>query len=682
MKIRELKGIGDKTEQLFSKIGINTTDDLISFYPRTYDVYENPIRVEEIENEGVHAVLGIITGNPELKSTGRYKILSVLIKDEDGTPMKITWFNMPFLKNQLKRGYRYIFRGKVAFRGNLVFMEQPKIYDEAEYLVKKDSMQPIYSLTAGLTNNMILKAVKQCLDSIPKKTEYLPEWILNENKLMDYNKSIYSIHFPKNREELNLARKRVVFDEFFLFTTSVRSAKTANLISNNEFHIGESEASKQVISTLPYELTSAQKKVYSEILSDMSGNRTMNRLVQGDVGSGKTILAFLAMFSCAECGYQSALMAPTEVLARQHFIAMNELIVKNNLDFRCELLTGSMTAKEKRNTKDKITSGELDFVIGTHAVITEDVQFSKLALVITDEQHRFGVKQRENLSRKGNNPHILVMSATPIPRSLAIILYGDLDISIVDEKPAERLPIKNCVVDDSYRQNSYRFIKNEIEKGHQAYIICAMAEENDSDELENVVEFSSNLKSEFPENYRIEFLHGKMKSAMKTDIMTRFGRGEIDILVSTTVIEVGVNVPNATVMMVLNAERFGLAGLHQLRGRVGRGKDQSYCIFESNTKNKATKERLNILKESNDGFYVSEQDLKLRGPGDMLGTRQSGDMGFTIGDIYADAAVLKMAADTSEKLLEMDATLENPDNTLLKEQIRHYMINKMDKINI
>lgn len=682
MKIRELKGIGEKTEQLFTKLGIENTCELMNFYPRTYDVYGETARINNIEDEGIYAVYGIISGSPELKSAGRYRILTVMIKDEDGTPMKITWFNMPFLKNQLKRGYRYIFRGKVAFRGSLVFMEQPVIYGENEYAAKKDTLQPIYPLTAGLTNNTVLKAVKQSFENSPPEEEFLPEWIIRDCKLMKNAVAKYAIHFPKDKNELLDARKRVIFNEFFLFTTAVRSVRTANLTENNDYIIEKSDIADRVIGNLSYELTKAQKKVYAEILADMGSKRNMNRLVQGDVGSGKTILAFLAMINTAAGGFQSVLMAPTEVLARQHYEALTELITKNGLDFHCEFLAGSLTAKEKRNAKENIVLGKADFIIGTHAVITDDVEFKNLALVITDEQHRFGVKQRENLSHKGKNPHILVMSATPIPRSLAIILYGDLDISIVDEKPAERLPVKNCIVDESYRKNAYRFISNEIEKGHQAYIICAMAKESDNDELENVVEYSQKLKSEMPSEYRIEHLHGKMKPAVKTDIMERFGRGEIDILVSTTVIEVGINVPNATVMMVLNAERFGLAGLHQIRGRVGRGSDQSYCIFESNSKNKATRERLAILKESNDGFYIAEQDLKLRGPGDILGTRQSGDMGFVIGDIYADATILKMAADISNKLLYLDAELNMPENAVLRGKIKEYMINHMDKINI
>lgn len=447
--------------------------------------------------------------------------------------------------------------------------------------------------------------------------------------------------------------------------------------------IPESPYSEQILKNLGYKLTNAQHKVYSEILDDMSGHKIMNRLIQGDVGSGKTIVALLAMIDAAHSGYQSALMAPTEVLAAQHYETFSHIIEANNLPVKCILMTGAMSAAAKREAHRMAAEGEADIVIGTHAVITDNVSFDRLALVVTDEQHRFGVKQREALHHKGNKPHIIVMSATPIPRSLAIILYGDLDISVIDEKPAMRLPIKNCVVDDSYRPNAYRFIQKELDKGHQAYIICPMAKESDEEDnkLENVVKYAAGLKEKFPPQVRIEYLHGKLKPSVKNDIMERFAQGQIDILVSTTVVEVGINVPNATVMVVENADRFGLAGLHQLRGRVGRGDAQSYCIFISNTRNAMTKERLNILKESNDGFYISEQDLKLRGPGDMLGVRQSGDFGFMIADIYTDAATLKLAADEADKVMERFRG-SDPEYDKLRHAADDYMRTRLDNLNI
>ena len=682
VKISDLKGIGEKTEKLFNKLSIYNAEDLIDFYPRKYDIYSEPVGIRNIEEPGVYAIWGTVVSECEVNTRGRYKIVSVYVSDDYGERMKITWFNMPFLKNSLKRGYKYMFRGEAAIKGSLIFMEQPAIYTYEQYAAKADTMQPVYPLTAGLTNNTVIKAVKQAL-LLYDEPEFLPDYILKKAMITGLSEAVKDIHFPNNADSLQQARKRLVFDEFFIFSLAVRSVKTANFSNTNENIITKSEYSRKVLDNLGYELTGAQKKVYDEIALDMSGNKAMNRLIQGDVGSGKTIIALLAMFDAAASGYQSVLMAPTEVLARQHYESFCQIIEKNQLPLKCVLMTGSLTANNKKNAKRMTADGEADIIIGTHAVISEGVEFNRLALVITDEQHRFGVRQRQALHHKGNNPHILVMSATPIPRSLAIILYGDLDISIIDEKPANRIPIKNCVVDDSYRTKAYNFIHNEINKGHQAYIICAMAKESEDEDnvIENVIDYTEKIKQALPE-IPVKYLHGKMKPSEKNEIMDRFLNGDIKILVSTTVVEVGVNVPNATVMMVENAERFGLAGLHQLRGRVGRGSDQSYCIFVSNTKNKLTKQRLMILKDSNDGFYIAEQDLKLRGPGDMFGLRQSGDFGFAIGDIYADAGILKLAAQCAGYVFENDPTLSKPENGPLKDKLTRYIKNDFNNINI
>ena len=668
MNIRELKGIGEKTEQLFNRLNVYNTADLLNFYPRTYDVYEEPVLIGNISEEGIYAINAVVASSCELNTRSRLKVLSVMLADDMGNRIKATWFNMPFLKSQLKRGYRFIFRGKVAYNGNLAFIEQPAIYTFEEYSKKQNSMQPIYSLTAGLSNNLVIKTVKQCLLEFSFK-EYLPQDILSKYELMGIDEAYRGIHFPKDFNELKLARKRIVFDEFLLFSIGVKSRKNANLLAKNNFCVKNNEFSARILANLGYELTNAQNKVFREIMEDMSSDNTMNRLVQGDVGSGKTIIAILALVNVVHEGFQGALMAPTEVLAKQHFESFQKIINDNNLNINCILLTGSLTASAKRKAYEEISAGKADIIIGTHAVITDKVEFASLGLVVTDEQHRFGVSQREKLHEKGNRPHILVMSATPIPRSLAIILYGDLDISIIDEKPNGRLPIKNCVVDSGYRPNAYRFIKNEVDKGHQAYIICAMAKESEQIDIENVIEYTDKLRKVFDENIRIEFLHGKMKSSDKNRIMEEFAMGDIKILVSTTVVEVGINVPNATVMMIENSERFGLAGLHQLRGRIGRGDAQSYCIFVSDTKNNATKERLAILKESNDGFYVAEQDLRLRGPGDILGTRQSGEMGFLLGDIYIDASTLKIASMAASDILKDNPDLSGNEYDILREKL-------------
>ncbi len=673
MKLSELKGIGDKKEQLFNRIDLYSTNDLLNFYPRGYDAYEEPVLISEMEEEKTYALWGTVATACEYNASSRYKIISVYVADDTGNRIKLTWFNMPFLRNNLKRGYRYIFRGKVAFRGSLVFMEQPAMYGYDAYMEKLNSLWPVYRLTAGLTNNMVLKAISQCFElGLCNNSDYLSDEQRQSLGLVTREEALRGIHFPKNIEELGRARKRIVFDEFFQFTLSIRSRRTANLLEDNAYVIKGGQYSQMILNNLGYSLTGAQQKVCAEIRRDMSGPHGMNRLIQGDVGSGKTIVAFLAMVDVVEAGFQAALMAPTEVLAAQHYNAFVKLIESCKLSIRCVLLTGSLTAAEKRRAHEAIAAHEADIIIGTHALITDKVEYSCLGLVVTDEQHRFGVNQREKLQRKGVHPHIIVMSATPIPRSLAIILYGDLDISIIDEKPASRLPIKNAIVDESYRERACRFMMDEIGRGHQIYIICAMAKPGEDDSIGDVVTYSENLSKKLPENVRIRYLHGKMKPSQKDEIMSEFGEGRVDILVSTTVVEVGINVPNATVMLVENAERFGLAQLHQLRGRVGRGADQSYCIFMSSSKSKATKERLKILKDSNDGFYISEQDLKLRGPGDMLGTRQSGDFDFALGDIYTDATTLKLAADTAADILDKDPQLSMKEHEAIRQRLVEY----------
>lgn len=671
LNIRELKGIGEKTEQLLNRLNVYNTSDLLQFYPRAYDVFEDLVMITDMVEDKVYAFSGTVVSSCEINPKSRYKILSVMLSDDNGNRIKATWFNMPYLQNKLKRGYRYIFRGKVAFTGNLVFIEQPALYTYEEYMQKHDTMQPQYHLTKGLTNNLVIKAVKQCISETDDIKETLPKYILDECDLLGIYEAYNNIHFPVNYDMLKKARKRLVFDEFLAYTLKIKCRKSEIKLAENPIVLHNTTNSASILAGIDYDLTGAQKKVLQEIMSDMTGDRMMNRLVQGDVGSGKTIVAMLAMADCVGNGYQAAIMAPTEVLASQHYETFTKVIKDCGLNINCALLTGSLNKSTRNKTREDIQNGSVDIIIGTHALITEEVEYNRLGLVVIDEQHRFGVRQREQLQKKGNNPHILIMSATPIPRSLAVILYGDLDISVIDEKPSNRLPIKNCVVDTSYRPNAYRFIRNEINKGRQAYVICAMADEGELETVENVVEYAKKLREEYGNTIRIEYLHGKMKPDEKNRIMKEFELGDIKILVSTTVVEVGINVPNATVMMVENAERFGLSGLHQLRGRVGRGKEQSYCIFISDSKNEVTKERLGILKESNDGFYVSEQDLRLRGPGDILGVRQSGDMGFMLGDIYVDATTLKLAANMADVILKNDPLLQLPEHSNLKNMIQN-----------
>ena len=651
MRLTELKGIGEKTEQLFGKLNIGSVEELLNYFPRTYDIYEAPVAIDEIDNRLVAAIDGTVMKNLEIKQVKHLQVVSTVIKDKNGTMMKITWFNMPFLRNTVKYSMRFIFRGRINKKNGLPVMEQPELFTLGAYEEKLNHMQPVYSLSRGITNNTVSKAVRQALEHC-RLEDYLPEDYRKRYELQELEEAIRGIHFPEQRQELLVARRRLVFDEFFRFIYNMRKLKEKETFMPNANRISCHTVSESVAEQLPYELTNAQKAVLQEIFTDMASDKTMQRLIQGDVGSGKTIVAFLAMLDVAASGRQAALMAPTEVLAEQHFQGIMELKETYNLDITPVLLTGSAKAAEKRRIYAMMESGEADIIIGTHALIQEKAVYHKLALVITDEQHRFGVMQRSAIKEKGNQPHVIVMSATPIPRTLAIILYGDLDISVINELPAKRLSIKNCVVTREYREKAYQFIEKEIKAGRQAYVICPMVEESDTLEAENVIDYAKVLQKELSGDIVITCLPGKMKPEEKNDIMRRFSRNEIQVLVSTTVIEVGINVPNATVMMVENAERFGLASLHQLRGRVGRGEFQSYCIFISSSSDREKLKRLEILNRSNDGFFIASSDLKLRGPGDFFGVRQSGEMEFNLADIYSDGEIMKAASDAVDDFIK------------------------------
>lgn len=677
--VNRIKGVGEKTAALFGKINVYTVDDLIRHYPRDYETYDAPVSIRETSPGSVQAVYGQITAIPNVKKVRNLSILNAILKDDEGDSIQLTFFNMPFLKKVLKPGGFYLFRGLVQQRGTHKLMEQPRMFTWDEYKQKSGRLLPRYALTKGLTNQTVQKSVAQALEYYPPEKEYLPRMILQKYPMISHREAVYALHFPENREELLAARNRMVFEEFFSFLLVLRKNKELAAKTENHFPMYETADTVRFLEQLPFPLTKAQKKVWGELREDMGSPYAMNRLIQGDVGSGKTILAVLALLMCAANGYQGAMMAPTEVLAVQHFETISGYIEKYGIAFRPVLLTGSMTAKEKREAYAKIASGEANLIIGTHALIQEKVEYSSLALVVTDEQHRFGVRQRETLAAKGSEPHVLVMSATPIPRTLAIILYGDLKVSVIDELPANRLPIKNCVVGTSYRPKAYEFIAREVAAGRQAYVICPMVEEGESEDLENVVDYTEKLRAALPPSVQVAYLHGKMRPADKNRIMEEFADKKIDVLVSTTVIEVGINVPNATVMMVENAERFGLAQLHQLRGRVGRGEFQSYCIFISTSDTKETMERLQILNHSNDGFHIASEDLKLRGPGDIFGIRQSGEFAFVLGDIYTDANILKEASDAVEQLLVSDPDLADDDSLALVNYFKeHTAVNVVD----
>lgn len=650
--IREIKGIGEKTEKLFEKLNIYTAGDLLRYYPRGYDVYEEPVPVSEVEEGKICTVTGAIFGRVQVAGNRRLPVTMLHVRDLTGT-LKAVWFRMPFLRNTFAGGGAVTLRGRVVRKGRELVMEQPEIfYPPQKYEEKSGTLQPIYGLTKGLTNNGVSKAVGQVLKNLDLSREVLPEDLRMKYGLAEYNYALRGIHFPEDKEVYFHARKRLVFEEFLAFILSLQRLKDSNQRMENNYVMDVDEKVEKLIDELPFSLTGAQRKVWGEIAGDLASDTVMSRLVQGDVGSGKTIVAVLALLNTALHGYQAAMMAPTEVLARQHYESITKLLEEYEIPVKVELLTGSMTAKEKRRAYDRIECGYARIIIGTHALIQSAVNYDCLALVITDEQHRFGVKQREAFAGKGGMPHVLVMSATPIPRTLAIILYGDLDISVIDELPANRLPIKNCVVDTGYRKTAYTFMKKEIAAGRQCYVICPMVEESEQLEAENVQDYGAMLQEEMGPDIRVACLHGKMKPALKDEIMEAFGRNEIQILVSTTVIEVGIDVPNATVMMIENAERFGLAQLHQLRGRVGRGKHQSYCIFMSASRAEETKERLSILRDTNDGFKIASEDLRLRGPGDLFGIRQSGLLNFRLGDVFQDAKILQMANEAADEILK------------------------------
>ena len=676
--IIRLKGIGEKTAKLFYRIGIHTTEDLLLYYPRDYQTFAPPVKIGEAAKDEMVTLELFLPSSFKWKKVRNLSIGTGVGNDGENQ-ISITYFNTPYLKSRLTAGSAYLFRGKIKKENGTYRMDQPKIYTWAEYEEKMGQLQPCYSLTAGLTNRAVAKAVEQALNGY-EEGEYLPSDILQEYGLISRTRAVYQIHFPKDWDSLMEARKRLVFDEFFLFLLSVRRMKEYNETLDADYPMIETAWTKRFLEGLPYRLTNAQLKVWKEIERDLVSGKCMNRLVQGDVGSGKTVLAFLALLLAVSNGYQGALMAPTEILASQHFEQISKMTREYDLPFRPALLTGSVSAAGKKELYGKIEEGEVNVIIGTHALIQEKVNYQKLALVITDEQHRFGVRQREMLSEKGGQAHVLVMSATPIPRTLAIILYGDLHLSVVDELPAHRLPVKNCVVGTSYRKKAYEFITKEIRKGNQAYVICPMVEAGDegTDGLENVIDYGEKLRSNLPSDIHVEILHGKMKPSDKKRIMEAFAAGDIHVLVSTTVIEVGINVPNATVMMIENAERFGLAQLHQLRGRIGRGKEQSYCIFMNCSDKEKSMDRLKILNKSNDGFYIAEEDLKLRGPGDLFGIRQSGAMEFRLADIYQDSEVLKKISMTVDQLLLEDENLETERCAPLKRYLNENAGNFID----
>ncbi|MDO4488633.1 MAG: ATP-dependent DNA helicase RecG [Eubacteriales bacterium] len=680
MELTSLKGIGEKTAGAFKRLGISCVSDLCTYYPREYEAYSVPMPLYELRPGSIGVVEGTLSKDATLNRFNGLTIVNAYLSDMTGR-LQLSWYNIPYIKSNLKAGSRYVFRGRVYEKNGRLIMSQPKMYSPEDYRERFEGrLIPVYPLTKGVNNNLLIKAVGEALKTEDLASyEYLGDNMLEKADLMPENEALIRIHFPRSNKELMNARRRIAFDEFFMFLLAGARLRERVKATRSNYKCRPEFRMINFIAGLPFELTKGQSDAYKAIVHDLNSGNVMNRLIEGDVGSGKTIVAVLALMYMAFNGYQGALMAPTEVLARQHAETIMKLFNAQGINLTVALITGSMTAKEKETAYEHIKNGDAQIIIGTHALFQDKVEYKSLGLIVTDEQHRFGVAQREALSQKGEMPHTLIMSATPIPRTLAIILYGDIDVSVIDVLPEGRMPIKNCVVNADYRERAYKFINDEIEKGHQAYVVCPAIEAEDEEEgaggnLENVLDYAKKLSTAL-KGRRVAYLHGQMKGAEKDDIMMRFKEGEIDVLVSTTVIEVGVDVPNATVMMIENAERFGLAQLHQLRGRVGRGKAQSYCIMINTSDTEKAAERLDILNKSNDGFFIAEEDLRLRGPGDLFGVRQSGEMVFNLADIYSDKEVLEKAKETVAAVLGEDPGLTMDIHSRIRLRLDNYMDN-------
>lgn len=684
--LSEVKGVGPKTASLLARKNLNTVGDLVQYFPRGYDFFPEPVSLAEAETGEVTALRITIVGSGTTFHSAGKSVTYFRAGDGSGF-LRLTWFNQPYLKQRVKTGSTFIVRGRLqqSQNGNR-YMEQPGLYAPEEYTKLAGTFLPRYPLTQGLKNKLIIRIIREVLNHIEHgaeesadfRPEYLPEQIVKEQGLVSEDKAYQSVHFPENMQQAENAVRRLSFDEFFFFLLGVRTNGDAVRGETNPKPMIPTAEPERLIEQLPYELTSDQRHAWEEIRADLCSTHVMNRLLQGDVGSGKTILAFLALLLAVTNARQGALMAPTEVLAEQHMRDLSAMTEQYHLPFKPVLLTGSVRGQARKAAYDSVRDGSANVVIGTQALIQEKLDFHDLGLVITDEQHRFGVRQREAFAGKGTSVPILVMSATPIPRTLAIILYGDLEVSLLKDMPKNRKPIRNTVLGEEWREKVYRFLVKQIHEGHQAYVICPAVEENDILPIRNVADCTLELREKLPKDIVIESLHGRMKPAEKERIMNRFADHEIDVLVSTTVIEVGINVPRATVMMIENAERFGLSQLHQLRGRVGRGEDQSYCIFMYDSASREKPKRLEILEHSDDGFYIAEQDLKLRGPGELFGVRQSGTPGFALADIYRDTDLLHLAAELTGRILQKDPELSAPDHRRIRERLDSVMSKSVD----
>ncbi len=678
--VQFVKGIGPKKAQKLNKLGIFTLKDLIYYFPRQFEDRNNLKKIFELQNEDKATLKVVIVGITTSSPRKGMNITKVDVRDDTGYA-KLVFFNQDYIKNTLKPGDTILVFGKVKKEFKSIELSSC----EVEFLTNSPKntckIMPIYPLTYGVTNKDVMGIIKTALsDSNLEIKEYLPKRIIEKYKLCSIDYAIKNMHIPSSKEALKIALYRIVFEEFLILQLGLFTFK--NGIEDIEgIKFKKNKILDNIVSSLPFKLTGAQDRALKEIIEDMNSNNVMNRLVQGDVGSGKTVVALLALSYCVLNGYQGALMAPTEILAEQHYISLTDTL--KDFGMNVELLVGSLTKKQKEKVLDKVKNNEVDILIGTHALIEDKVEFNKLGLVITDEQHRFGVRQRNKLSSKGDNPNILVMTATPIPRTLALILYGDLDISIIDELPPGRQLIETIAIDKKKRDNVYNsFVRTEVEKGRQVYIVCPLVEESEAIEAKSALNLVEELKTEYFSDLRVGLLHGKMKGSEKDYIMKSFKNKELDILVSTTVIEVGVNVPNATLMIIENAERFGLAQLHQLRGRVGRGSHKSYCILIYASKSDVCKQRMSIMEETNDGFKISEKDLEIRGPGEFFGTRQHGIPELKVANIFKHMKILKLAQQEARYIIGNDFKLQNYENKYLKSEVINKFKNSIEEISL
>ena len=675
--VKFVKGVGPTRVKLLNKLNIFTLEDLMTYYPRNYEDRSKPKKIADTVDGEEVLIEAIVTSR--MREIRTYKknmtIYKLIVRDETDS-CELIWYNQSYLKNMFQMGKKYKFYGKINKKIGMTEMLSP-VYDAEEKSKNTGKIIPIYPITYNLSQNTIRQIIENGLEQANGKLEEtMPEYLLEEYKLLSLQDAISKIHFPSDFTDFEKARNRLAFEELITMQLLLLNLKNKYKNKNAGIRFSKNVKMSDVIGDLPFKLTKAQLRVLEEIDKDMESEEAMNRLLQGDVGSGKTIVAIIAAYKAVKCGYQMAIMAPTSILATQHLESFESILSKYNI--KCELLLGNTPKKKKEDILERLKNGEIDVIIGTHSLLEENVTFKNLGLVVTDEQHRFGVRQRSTIASKGKNPDVLVMTATPIPRTLALILYGDLDISIIDELPPNRKKIDTFAVRKSMEERVNNFVKKQVDEGRQAYIVCPLVEENEEINAKSVLELAEKYKTEVFKDYKVEYLHGKMKPKEKDEIMQKFKDKEIDILISTTVIEVGVNIPNANMMVIENAERFGLAQLHQLRGRVGRGEYQSYCILKYEGNSEVIRKRMQVMQDTNDGFVISEKDLELRGSGEFFGTKQHGLPEFKIANLFEDIKMLKLVQALSMKILQEDPLLEAPKNQRLKKLVETKLQNRIE----